>query len=129
LVVLAIVSSIAIPTYRSYLLRSQRGEATATLLRIQTAQEKFFVQNNRYADDLSAPAPTGLGVPAISASGYYDLRIDILEEGAAYRAVATARAGGGQADDTHCGAFVVDHNGIKTATDQGGGDASTECWR
>jgi type IV pilus assembly protein PilE len=60
IVIIAILSSIAVPTYRSYVLRAQRTEATATLLRVQAAQEKFFAQNNIYAADLAAAPPAGL---------------------------------------------------------------------
>ena len=128
-VIVAILSSIAVPTYRSYVLRAQRTEATATLLRAQAAQEKFFAQNNIYAEDLAAAPPAGLGIPAVSASGYYDLRAEILEEGSGYRIVASPRADGGQRDDDKCRAFTVDHNGLKAAKDSSDRDSTRECWR
>jgi type IV pilus assembly protein PilE len=40
-VIIGILASIAIPSYRSYLLRAQRTGGTAALLRIAAAQEKF----------------------------------------------------------------------------------------
>ena len=48
-VVLAILGSISVSTYRRYMLRANRTDATTMLLRIQVAQEKFFLQNNGYA--------------------------------------------------------------------------------
>ena len=129
IVIIAILSSIAVPTYRSYVLRAQRTEATATLLRVQAAEEKFFAQNNIYAADLTGAPPAGLGIPAITASGYYDLRAELLEEGSGYRIVASPRAGGGQRDDDKCGEFSVDHNGLKAAKDDNGRDNTRECWR
>lgn len=129
LVVIAILGSIAVPSYRSYLLRAQRTEATSTLLRVQAAQEKFFAQNNIYAADLAAAPPAGLGIPAVTASGYYDLTVALLEEGSGYRITARPRVGGGQRDDTHCTLFSVDHNGVKAASDSGDHDNSRECWR
>jgi type IV pilus assembly protein PilE len=129
IVIIAILSSIAVPTYRSYVLRTQRTEATSTLLRTQAAQEKFFAQNNAYADDLAAAPPAGLGIPAVTASGYYDLRVELLEEGSGYRIVASPRAGGGQQDDDKCREFTVDHNGLKAARDGNGRDNTRECWR
>jgi type IV pilus assembly protein PilE len=128
-VIIAILSSIAVPTYRSYVLRAQRTEATATLLRVQAAEEKFFAQNNNYAGDLAAAPPAGLGIPAVTASGYYDLRAELLEEGSGYRIVASPRTGGGQRDDDKCSSFTVDHNGLKTASDVNGRDNTRECWR
>lgn len=133
MVVLAILASIAIPSYRSYLLRAQRSEATRTLMRIQTAQEKFFAQNNRYADQLSAPSPNGLGIPAITENGFFDIALSPPDGEAAigdgYKATATPHAGGGQTDDTRCRGFTVDHNLHRTAVDGAGVDVTRECWR
>ena len=129
IVIIAILSSIAVPTYRSYVLRTQRTEATATLLRVQAAEEKFFAQNNVYTDNLDTAPPNGLGIPAITAAGYYDLRAELLEEGSGYRIAATPRAGGGQRDDDKCRVYTVDHNGLKAARDNNDRDNTRECWR
>ncbi len=129
IVIIAILSSIAIPTYRNYVLRAQRTEATATLVRVQAAQEKFFAQNNIYAADLAAAPPAGLGVPAVTASNYYDVTVELLEEGSGYRLTASPRAGGGQNDDDKCREFTIDHNGLKAAQDNNGSDTTRECWR
>ena len=129
IVIIAILSSIAVPTYRSYVLRAQRTEATATLVRVQAAQEKFFAQNNIYAADLAAAPPAGLGVPAVTASNYYDVTVELLEEGSGYRLTASPRAGGGQYEDDKCREFTVDHNGLKAAKDNNGRDNTRECWR
>ena len=51
--ILAILASIALPTYRRYLIRSQRTEAKIALLQLQTAQEKFYMQNNSFTDNLT----------------------------------------------------------------------------
>lgn len=133
MVVIAILASIAIPSYRSYLLRAQRSDATRTLLRIQAAQEKFFAQNNRYADQLSAASPDGLGIAAVSDNGFFDITLTPPDGAAAigdgYRATATPHPGSGQADDTRCRSFTVDHNLHKTALDGAGVDVTRECWR
>ncbi len=129
IVILGILTTIAVPTYRNYMLRAQRTEATATLLRIQAAEEKFFVQNNAYSDNLAAAPPAGLGIPVVTASGYYDLQVALLEEGSGYQLTARPRAGGGQRDDHKCAQFSVDHNGLKSAQDSTARDAAVECWR
>ena len=130
MVVIAILASIAIPSYRDYLLRAQRSDATRTLLRIQAAEEKFFAQNNRYTDDLANPSPVGLGIQALSENGFFTVAVLLSDAGAGYTATATPLAGGGQTDDTRCSSFSVDHNLHKSAL--GGaplGDATRECWR
>src|ERR1044071_8966117 len=63
--IIGVLSAIAIPSYRGYLLRAQRSDATAALLRVAQAQEKFYLQNNRYAStaaELAAAPPAGLGI-------------------------------------------------------------------
>ena len=56
IVIIGILASIAIPSYRTYLLRAQRTDATAALLRAAAAQEKCYLQNNRYATNAELPA-------------------------------------------------------------------------
>ena len=49
-VIIGVLGTLAVNSYRGYLLRANRTEARVALLRVQAAQEKFFLQNNRYAD-------------------------------------------------------------------------------
>ena len=125
--VVAILSSIAVTTYRGYLMRTNRTEARTALLRVQTAQEKFFLQKNRYATNAEMPQdpPDGLGVPATSTpGGFYAISIENYDEdtGTTYRAVAQAQAG--QLDDrAECQTLKIDQNGERTPA------ASTGCWK
>jgi type IV pilus assembly protein PilE len=126
-VVAAILASIAVPTYRNYLIRTQRTEARTALLQVQAAQEKFYLQNNRYTEDLvSAPADGGLGVGNITEGGKYDLVVNFVEENdQTFRAEANPRAGGGQDDDSSCTKLTIDNNGTRGAEGPGGVDG---CW-
>jgi type IV pilus assembly protein PilE len=129
IVIVAILSAIAIPGYRSYVQRAQRTEAKAALLRIQGAQEKFFVQYNRYAAALAPAPPDGLGVPRTTETGLYVLALGLLDAGAGFSVTATARAGGAQDDDARCATFTIDHNGLKGARSSAGAETTQECWR
>lgn len=71
MVIVAILASIAVPTYRNYVLRAQRTDATRGLLAIQGAEEKYFLQNSVYTDNLTGPPPGGLGMPSASENGLY----------------------------------------------------------
>lgn len=126
--IIAILASIAYPSYRRYVLRSDRVEATSALLRLNGAQEKFFLQQNRYAAsaELSVAPPAGLGIAPDSERERYAIA---LVEGDALSYVARATAQGSQAEDTRCREFRIDESGRKTATDAGGNDNSAECWR
>ena len=61
LAVFAILSTIAVGSYRRYALRATRTEARLSLLAIQVAQEKFFLQNNQYAQDIATAGQPDLG--------------------------------------------------------------------
>ncbi len=133
IVVVAILASIAVPSYRSYVLRAQRSDATTALLRVRTAQEKFFLQNNAYADDadLSVAPPNGLGIDGTTEQGHYQLTLETPDPDRAgivsFRVTATAT--GGQTEDDACQSFTVNELGERTASDGGGTDNTTACWR
>lgn len=129
IVIVAILAAIAIPGYRSYVQRAQRTEAKTALLRAQGAQEKFFVQYNRYAAALAPAVPDGLGIPATTETGLYALALAIIDGGNGFRVTATARAGAAQDDDARCASFSIDQNGLKGAQNSAGTDATQECWR
>jgi type IV pilus assembly protein PilE len=134
IVIVGILAAIAVPSYRQYVMRSQRTDATEALLRLATAQEKFYLQNNRYAletERATAP-PNGLGI-AGTEHGWYTLSVTAPANLAAAADGFTVRAStvdpGPQASDTKCVVFQVTDRGIKTAQKSGGTDNTTECWR
>jgi type IV pilus assembly protein PilE len=121
--VVAIIASVAVPSYRSYLRRAQRADATAALLQIRQAQEKFFLQNGQYADtaqldtappgaSASAPARTRLLHDRASSDAH-----DLYGDG--------HTATGGQADDTPCGSFTINEMGVRGSSP----GAITTCWK
>ena len=126
IVVIAILASIAVPSYRNYLLRSQRTEATTALLNLQAAQEKFYLQNNAYTDDVAGDPPAGLGLAATTERGFYDIAVVLGADNQSYTASATPVAGAGQSDDTRCTGFSVTDTGARDSTGPGGKDY---CWR
>lgn len=121
-VVIAVLASIAIPSYRQYVLRSHRVEAKAALLNLAAAQEKFYLQNNTYATDsqLATAPPNGLGLSTPTEHGWYEIDI-IAADATGFSATATATSTDGQDTDTHCMSFTIDSTGLKTAT-------NADCW-
>ena len=118
--IVAVLASIALPSYRSYVMRTHRTEATTALLGIAAAQEKFYLQNNRYAidDELAVAPPAGLGILATTENGWYTLEITAADT---ETFTAEATAVGGQADDSHCATFTLNAVGEKDA-------ANDDCW-
>ncbi len=124
-VVVAILASIAVPSYRSYLIRSQRSDAKTALLQVQGAEERFYLQANAYTSDVTSPPPTGLGLTAVSTNGFYEIGVQPLDGNQSYIATAKPIAGKGQSDDTKCTAFSITDTGVRDATGPGGRDY---CW-
>ena len=126
-VIVAVLASIALPSYRSYVLRTHRVEAKTALLNLAAAQEKFYLETNTYAANavLATAPPAGLGLQATTENGWYTV---VIANGAnAANFSATATAAGAQVNDTDCATFSITALGVKTATKQGGA-ASTACW-
>ena len=76
-VIVAILASIAVPSYRQHVLRTHRTEAKRSLLNVSAAQERFYLQNNTYASssELTIAPPAGLGIPATTENGHYEVAI------------------------------------------------------
>jgi type IV pilus assembly protein PilE len=127
IVVIAILASIAVPSYRNYLIRTQRAEAKTALLQLQAAQEKFYLNGNAYSDDVTGAAPDGLGLPGVSETGKYDISVDLGADGQGYTATAAPAAGGGQEDDDTCGSLTITDTGVRGI--DGGTGTVEECWR
>ncbi len=123
-VIVGILASIAVPSYRNYVLRAQRTDAKTALLRVAAAQEKFYLQNNTYASDaqIALAPPAGLGIAATTEHGWYTVAIGTtLGLAQDFTVTATPVAGGPQATDSHCATFAVTSTGAKSAT-------NNDCW-
>ncbi|WJW75084.1 type IV pilin protein [Thiohalobacter sp. IOR34] len=116
--VLAILAGLAIPTYQEARMRSRRGDAIASLLRLQLAQEAWR------AGDVDYATLQELGWPgSLSLDGHYHLRLE-RRSAAGYLITATPRPGGAQAGD-RCGRFALNEEGPHLAP----GYADAGCWQ
>ena len=124
-VIVGVLGTIAVNSYRGYLLRTNRTEARMALLQIQANQEKFFLQNNRYADtaELSLgtqDTPPGLGIQSPTPGGHYTIALD-ADTPTTYTATATA-TGGQTKDLAACLTLRIDETGRREPS-------GNECWR
>lgn len=127
--VVAILSTFAVSSYRNSVLRAHRTDARSAVLRIAAQQEKFFLQNGRYAGpgELTLAPPNGLGISAETEGGQFAVAITNRDTARDFTATATAQAG--QLGDTDCRSLSVDETGQRLALDGGGADNSAFCWR
>jgi type IV pilus assembly protein PilE len=131
LIVIAVLAAIAIPMWRTHLVRVRRADARDALTSLQSAQDRHFGRNARYAAaaQLTAPAPDGLGLAATTAHGLYAITLETSADGVGYVATARAVARAGQDADDRCTTFTIDHVGQMGATDASGADRAADCWR
>jgi type IV pilus assembly protein PilE len=125
--IVGVLSALAVSTYTSYTLRANRTDATTTLLRIQVAEEKFFLSNNTYTTDFISAPPTGLGISNVATTnnGRYTLTIAAGGTGTiATSYTATATATGAQTSDTAaCQVYSINETGTRSPLDSSG------CWK
>ena len=124
----ALLAAIAVPSYRQYVIRANRTEATSALMSIATAQEKFFLANNAYAASVSAlPGSGGVkcnsGTCVTQPGGLYSVTSACAAGGCAegFTATATPVSGKSQASDA-CSSFTLDSIGTRGAN-------KSDCWK
>jgi type IV pilus assembly protein PilE len=117
-VVVAILSAIAIPSYSEYLTRAARVEARTILMENALGMEQVFTLNNNYNN----PVPTlKFGASPKNGTPKYNISIDTTKFSATeYRLQAVPV----KADK--CGTFLIDNTGLRSLS----GNTATvaECW-
>ena len=126
--IVALLTSIAYPSYMRYVVSSKRTAATSALLRIADRQQQFFMDNKSYANDL-----TDLGFDAnpyviaddgtSSGSGDSVYSISLSNVTATTYTLTAAPLYGQLTRDTACGSLTLNQIGDKGSS--GGGD---NCW-
>ncbi len=118
-VVVAILASVAYPSYTDFVVRSKRAEGKAALLDVAQALERHFTNNNAYPTTLAAAgARTFSGENAAKAA--YTLAI--AGGGSSYTVTATPANGH---SDPKCGNLTLNQQGVRGKS----GTASLgECW-
>jgi len=74
LVVLAILASLAMPSWQAQVHRTRRSDAIVALAQLQQAQERWRSQRPTYAASLGQD---GLALSAVSPAGHYDLSTSV----------------------------------------------------
>ena len=118
--IVGILASIAVPSYRAYVLRTNRTDAVRGLTLNAQIMQRCYSQN--FTFNLAA-CTTPLAL--VSANGNYNLAIGNLTNNT-YTLTATPQ--GSQVADTTCATFTLDQTGRQTALDTGNNDQSLVCW-
>lgn len=109
--VVAILTSLAYPSFTEHLRKSRRAEAQQTLMEVASRQQQHLLDTRDYAASLAA---TGAHIPS-SVQTHYALGLTVVSAstGTAPAFTVTATPLGSQAQDA-CGTLGLTHGGIKT---------------
>lgn len=116
--IVGMLAAVAVPSYRDYAARAKRTEAKSALLNLATNQERFYINNNRFTQDM-----TQLGFsadPYITDSQSYSVEVTAASA-TDFSATATFRLGGREANK--CKTFSINGRGQKTST------PNADCWK
>ena len=117
-VVVSILAMIAYPNYQEFAARAKRNEARAALLQLATNQERFYLNNNTFTQNLISlgfsTTPTWT-----TQTGYYTIQITAADANN-FTATATYLQGGNEA--SKCASFTINGRGAQTSS------PDANCW-
>ena len=120
--VVAILASVAYPSYMDQVRKGRRAEAQAVLMEASQFLERYATMNMRYDQDAAGTAvalPAALAkAPRDGASKFYDVSLQSVSATAYTLRAVPAGTHTGDA----CGTMTVTHTGVK-------GAARSDCWR
>lgn len=119
--IIAILSAVALPSYRAYIERGQRANAKTVLLEAAQFMERYRSSNFKYRDATNnpPPLPSRLQVSPVEGAKRYDITIVAPDD---FSFTLTATPSGWT--DSVCGNLALTNLGEKG---QSVGDAAT-CW-
>lgn len=129
-VIVALLSAIAYPSYTQFVVKSKRTAGTAVLLQVADRQQQFFMDNKQYATQLSSLGYASdsmmvKGDGSVVSSGDTARTYQIALSGAsatAYTVQAIPQLAQ-YSNDTDCGTMTLTNAGVKGQS--GSGD---KCW-
>jgi type IV pilus assembly protein PilE len=110
-IIIAILSAIAIPTYRKYVLRSHRTEAQRALLDLAGRQERYFYAQNKYATKLVDLN----GTTTMAGNGDNYVIVDPISASSTDYSMTATAIGNQLRDDVDCKSLTINRVGVQTA--------------
>jgi type IV pilus assembly protein PilE len=123
--IIGILSAIAIPSYRDYVIRTKRTDAKRDLMGIAQRLERCFTRGNNYTIEAAGSATACVTLPSTNQEGTYEITFAAGEPTATtFGLIATPK--GGQAADTKCANFTLNQAGQQGVT---GSLTALKCWQ
>jgi len=123
LVIIAILATVAFPSYQAQVSKTRRGDCEAGLLSLSNAMERDYSLNGSYRDIVTAGLFAGQCPVDGSAAATYNLSVATANGGGTYTLTATPIAGTTQAGDA-CANLTFTQAGVKGAS----GGTVANCW-
>lgn len=115
-VIVAVLAALSYPNYREYATRAKRNEAKAALLKCATNQERLYLQNQTFSNNLAQ-----LGFASnLTDSGTYQISVGGANLASDFTCTATYVPDDEERD--RCFTFTITGNGTK------GSGPYTDCW-
>jgi len=122
--IVAILASIAYPSYTRQIIKTRRADGKAILMDAAARQERFYTDNNTYTVTMTALGYSAS--PANSTDGHYTVAAaagPTASIATSYTLTATPQ--GAQADDAICLNLTLNNLGTKGISGTG---ALSDCW-
>ena len=126
--IIAIISSYAYPSYMNHVAKTKRTAATSMLLQMADRQQRFFMDNKTYADDLTdlgfsanpyIISDGGMSMAATDPKSVYS--ISLSNVATTTYTVTASPLHGQQVRDAACGSLTLNQAGVR-------GSAGSDCW-
>ncbi|WP_266156436.1 type IV pilin protein [Dyella silvatica] len=130
--IIAVLTAIAFPSYTKYLQRSRRSDAYAALSQDQAILERCFAQSFDYNNVSGTGSKGCLPLLTTSPSNYYTIALSFTGTTTPhtdYTLSATPATGSPQLKDTQCAKLTLTSGNVRTAADSGGTDQTKTCWQ
>jgi type IV pilus assembly protein PilE len=124
IVLVGILTAIAVPSYRQYMIRGNRTDAKVALMQAATTLERCYTGSTPFAYNSAACNTVFPAASYNTQSGTY--RITVTRNAQTFSIAAVPQ--GRQANDTACANFGLTDTGLQSVT---GSLSSTpaDCWR
>jgi type IV pilus assembly protein PilE len=120
MLVLAILTAIAVPTFSNYTHRAKRSDATRTMTIDAQALERCYSQAFTYVGCAQVASS------ATSSEGYYTVTVTMTAN--SYSITAVPVSPGPQTSDSACQTFQLNNAGTQSALDGGANPNTQTCW-
>jgi type IV pilus assembly protein PilE len=107
--VVGILAAIALPSYRSHVIKSNRRAIQAQMMDLASREQQYLLSNRAYTDDLSS-AKLNFTVASSSLSAYSTVQVALTASPPAFTLTAVPVTGSSQESD---GSLTLTSEGVK----------------